>query len=146
MREIWEEAQTRIEIDGILGIISISRIGQIHVMFRARFTTSPPRFAVGVESLEVGLFAWDRIPWDRIAFPSVRWALDAWHRSGGAALGVPFGNPPDDMRGTRPPQEVPWPAPSKGNMPQSGLSQAGALPRGSPKGPSEDGAPQAGHG
>jgi ADP-ribose pyrophosphatase YjhB (NUDIX family) len=142
-RETWEEAQARIEIDGILGIFSISRIGQVHVMFRARFTTSPPRFAVGVESLEVGLFAWDQIPWDRIAFPSVRWALDAWHRSGDAALGVPFGNPPDDVRGTRPPQEVPWGKPPQGDMPQREPAQNGALPGGPPKGPSEDGAPQA---
>jgi ADP-ribose pyrophosphatase YjhB (NUDIX family) len=103
-RETWEEVQARIQIDGILGIFSISRIGQVHVMFRARFAMSPPRFAAGAESLEVGLFAWNQIPWDRIAFPSVRWALDAWRRNGSAALGVPAGNPPDDVRGVRPPQ------------------------------------------
>ncbi len=113
-RETWEEAQAPFEIDGILGIFSINRIGQVHVMLRARFATSPTRFAAGVESLEVRLFAWERIPWDRIAFPSMRWALDAWHRSGGAALGVPFGNPPDDVRGTRLPWGVPLGAPPKG--------------------------------
>ena len=41
-RETWEEAQARIALDGILGIFSISRIGQVHVMFRARFAASPP--------------------------------------------------------------------------------------------------------
>jgi ADP-ribose pyrophosphatase YjhB (NUDIX family) len=101
-RETWEEAQTRIEFDGILGIFSVSRIGQVHIIFRARFAVSPPVFAAGIESLEVGLFGWNQIPWDCIAFPSVRWALDAWHRSGIAPLGVPAGNPPDDARGTRP--------------------------------------------
>jgi ADP-ribose pyrophosphatase YjhB (NUDIX family) len=106
-RETWEEAQARIALDGILGIFSISRIGQVHVIFRARFSALPPVFAAGVESLEVGLFAWDQIPWDGIAFPSVRWALDAWHRSGTAPLGIPAGNPPDDVRGTRPPGAPP---------------------------------------
>jgi len=104
-RETWEEAQARIELDGILGIFSISRIGQVHIMFRARFAADAvsPRFAAGAETLEVGLFAWDDIPWDRLAFPSVRWTLDAWRRSGTGPLGIPAGNPPDDLRGTRPP-------------------------------------------
>jgi ADP-ribose pyrophosphatase YjhB (NUDIX family) len=102
-RETWEEAQACIKIDGILGIFSISRISQVDVMFRARFAMSPPRLAGGAESLEVGQFAWNQIPWDRIAFPSVHWALDAWHGSGTAALGAAAGNPPDDVRGVRPP-------------------------------------------
>lgn len=105
IRETWEEALARIELDGVLGIFSISRIGQVHVMFRARFSTmaSSPLFAAGAESLEVAQFAWNAIPWDRIAFPSTRWALDAWHRSGAGPLGVPAGNPPEDLRGMRPP-------------------------------------------
>jgi ADP-ribose pyrophosphatase YjhB (NUDIX family) len=112
-REIFEEAQARVELDGILGIFSISRIGQVHVMFRGRFAAdaASPRFSAGAESLEVGLFAWDDIPWDRLAFPSVRWALDAWHRIGGSPLGVPAGNPPEDPRGTRPPGAAPVAAP-----------------------------------
>lgn len=104
-RETWEEAQARIELDGVLGIFSVSRIGQVHVMFRARFAAgaSAPLFAPGAESLEVGLFTWNEIPWDRIAFPSIRWALDAWHRGGARPLGAPAGNPPEDARGVRPP-------------------------------------------
>lgn len=102
MREAFEEAQARIEIDGILGIFSISRIGQVQVMFRARLAANAdgPLFAAGEESLEVALFAWDRIPWDELAFPTVRWALDAWKQVGGGKLGVPVGNPPEDPRGT----------------------------------------------
>jgi ADP-ribose pyrophosphatase YjhB (NUDIX family) len=108
VRETWEEAQARVGLDGILGIFSISRIGQVHVMFRARFAAgaASPRFAAGAESLEVGLFAWSDIPWNRLAFPSVHWTLDAWHRSGTSPLGVPAGNPQGDPRGTRPPG---WP-------------------------------------
>jgi ADP-ribose pyrophosphatase YjhB (NUDIX family) len=100
MREALEEAQADIALDGILAVFSIARIDQVQVIFRARFAGAP-RFAPGPESLEVSLFPWDRIPWDEIAFPSVRWSLDAWRQAGAGPLGAPFGNPPDDRRGSR---------------------------------------------
>lgn len=101
-REAQEEAQADIVLDGILGVFSIARIGQVQVIFRARFADEPVRhFAPGPESLEVGMFRRDAIPWTNIAFPSVRWALDAWSRLGAGPLGAPVGNPADDRRGTR---------------------------------------------
>ena len=36
-REAFEEAEAVIAIDGILGVFSIARIGQVQVIFRARF-------------------------------------------------------------------------------------------------------------
>jgi ADP-ribose pyrophosphatase YjhB (NUDIX family) len=101
-REAWEEAEAEIVLDGILGVFTISRIGQVQVIFRARFASAgTPRFAAGAESLEVALFPWQRIPHDEIAFPSVTWALQAWQRAGKGPLGTPAGNPPTDPRGTR---------------------------------------------
>ena len=100
-REAWEEAEARITLDGILAVYSISRIGQVQILFRARFA-GPPRFAAGVESLDVRLFAWDQIPWDELAFPTVHWALQAWHAVGIGPLGAPAGNPAADLRGTKP--------------------------------------------
>jgi ADP-ribose pyrophosphatase YjhB (NUDIX family) len=102
-REAWEEARAKIDIDGILAVFSISRLGQVQVIFRARFAadSAEPPFAAGEETLELGLFGWDQIPWSEIAFPSVRWALDAWHALGDSPLGAPVGNPPDDSRGTQ---------------------------------------------
>ncbi|HVC59353.1 MAG TPA: NUDIX hydrolase [Acetobacteraceae bacterium] len=101
-REALEEAQAAIAFDGILAVFSIARIGHVQVIFRARFADpAAPHFAAGPESLEVGLYAWDAIPWDTIAFPSVRWALNAWRQSGRGPLGTPAGNPPDDRRGVR---------------------------------------------
>lgn len=103
-REALEEAQAEITLDGILGVFSISRIGQVQVIFRARFAKpAAPHFAAGPESLEVALFRPDRIPRDQIAFPSVLWALDAWQRVGDGPLQAPAGNPPSDPRGARPP-------------------------------------------
>jgi ADP-ribose pyrophosphatase YjhB (NUDIX family) len=101
-REAWEEAQAEIAFDGILGVFSISRIGQVQVIFRARFASpGAPRFAAGPESLDVAMFSLPRIPRDEIAFPSVTWALDAWQRTGSGPLGAPAGNPASDLRGTR---------------------------------------------
>jgi ADP-ribose pyrophosphatase YjhB (NUDIX family) len=99
-REALEEAEAVIAIDGILGVFSIARIGQVQVIFRARFAApGPPVFGPGEESLEVRLFTPDEIPWEEIAFPSVHWALNAWRASGASPLGKPAGNPPDDRRG-----------------------------------------------
>lgn len=103
-REAFEEATARITLDGILAVFSISRIGQVQVIFRARFDGTPT-FAPGVESLDVQLFGWDAIPWNELAFPSVHWSLNAWHAMGDGALGAPAGNPASDRRGTSP--EVP---------------------------------------
>lgn len=72
-REAMEEACAAVEIRGLIGIYEIPRISQIYVIHHARMTG--PAFAAGPESAEVGLFAWDDIPWDEIAFSSVAWAL-----------------------------------------------------------------------
>lgn len=97
-REAEEEAGAAIRLDGILAVYSISRIGQVQVMFRGRFD-GPARFAAGIESLDVRLFAWDAIPWAELAFPSVHWALQDWRAAGDRALGAPANNPASDTRG-----------------------------------------------
>jgi ADP-ribose pyrophosphatase YjhB (NUDIX family) len=102
-REAREEAEADIEIDGILGVFTIVRIGQVQIIFRAHFAERDnPHFRAGAESLEVALFAWDTIPWNEIAFPSVHWALQAWRSTAVGPLGQPKGNPVEDSRGMRP--------------------------------------------
>lgn len=98
-REALEEAEAAIAIEGLLAVFTITRIAQVQLIFRARFAAAP-RFAPGPESLEVGLLAWPEIPWDRIAFPSVNWALNAWRDKGSGPLGRPSTNPAHDPRGT----------------------------------------------
>jgi ADP-ribose pyrophosphatase YjhB (NUDIX family) len=101
-REAREEAEADIAIDGILGVFSIARIGQVQIIFRAHFANwDHPHFGAGAESLEVALFSWETIPWNEIAFPSVHWALNAWRTSGEGPLGQPTGNPAEDLRGVR---------------------------------------------
>ena len=96
-REAMEEAGADIQLDGVLALYNVSRIGQVQIMYRARF--AKPGIAAGEESLEVCMFAWDDIPWGSIAFPTVHWALHAWRDLDGRPLGAPAGNPAEDRRG-----------------------------------------------
>jgi len=73
IREVWEEAQTKIVITGLHMVYSIPRINQVYMHFLAElqaldFKTTP-------ESLEVQLFSEAEIPWNDIAFPSSRFTL-----------------------------------------------------------------------
>lgn len=94
-REAWEEARARIEIDRLLAVYSIPRISQVQIMYRARLVS--PDVRPGPESVEVRLFAWDAIPWDDIAFPSVRWALGHYHEILGRSDFAARGNPPGEV-------------------------------------------------
>jgi ADP-ribose pyrophosphatase YjhB (NUDIX family) len=99
-REAWEEARARIAIDGVLALYSISRLSQVQVIFRTRW--AEPGFEAGPESLEVRQFSWDEIPWNEIAFSSVRWALHTWYDTRGCTLPAAVLNPSEDERGTLP--------------------------------------------
>ncbi len=91
MREAWEEARARLEIVSLLAVYSLARISQIQLIYQARLAS--PEFSAGEESLEVRLFEWDRIPWDDLAFPTVRWALRHHREIGGRTVFAPFRNP-----------------------------------------------------
>ena len=99
-REAWEEARVRISIDGVLAVYSLARLSQVQVIFRARLTE--PGFKAGSETLEVRQFGWDEIPWNDIAFPSVRWALEAWYAAREVTLPSAALNPSEDCRGILP--------------------------------------------
>jgi len=78
-REAWEEARVSVEVTGLIGIYEIPRISQLYVIHSGRMTT--PDHAPGPESEETRLVAWDDLPWDDLAFPSIRWSLER-HRAG----------------------------------------------------------------
>ncbi|MEM6733023.1 MAG: NUDIX hydrolase, partial [Myxococcota bacterium] len=67
-REAWEEARARVEIDRVLAVYSVARISQVQIMYRA--TLANEDVSAGPESLEVGMFRWEEIPWDQLAFPT----------------------------------------------------------------------------
>jgi len=93
-REAWEEARARIEIDALLAVYNIPRLSQVQIFYRARLLSDA--ISAGPESREVGLFAWEDIPWDDLAFPSVRWALRHHREVGAAREFAPRANPPGD--------------------------------------------------
>jgi ADP-ribose pyrophosphatase YjhB (NUDIX family) len=94
-REAYEEATARIEIDRLLAVYSIPRISQVQLIYRASLLD--PDIKPGPESTEVGLFAWEEIPWKEIAFPSARWALGHFRETQGLQDFAPRGNPPGEL-------------------------------------------------
>lgn len=99
MREAREEAEADITIESVLAVYSIPRLSQVQIMHVARLAS--PHFRAGPESEEVALFHWDAIPWDELAFPSVRWALTQYRSVEGLTSFAAFTNPTDetgDMR------------------------------------------------
>ena len=93
-REVMEEACAEIEIDALLAVYTIPRISQVQIIYRA--TLPAPKFAAGEESLEVDLFDWKDLPWDELAFPTVRWALHHFDETRGCTDFAPRSNPNDE--------------------------------------------------
>lgn len=91
MREAQEEALADIEIDRLLAVYSVPRIGQVQVMFRANLKGD---YGVGPESEEVKLVEWKDVPWSELAFPTVVWALTHYAETRGSNSFAPFANPP----------------------------------------------------
>jgi ADP-ribose pyrophosphatase YjhB (NUDIX family) len=91
LREAWEEARARLELDQLLAVYSIPRLSQIQLIYRARLAS--PDVSPGPETLETGLFLWDEIPWEEIAFPSVHWALKHHRELQGQNGFAPRANP-----------------------------------------------------
>ena len=82
-RETAEEAGAEVEMGAFFSAMSIPRVGQVHVFYLARLLSD--RFDPGQESLEARLFAEDEVPWDELAFTTVRETLKCFfadHRRG----------------------------------------------------------------
>ena len=73
-RETDEEAGARIELQGLFTLLNVVRVGQVHLFYRARLLDID--FAPGSETLEARLFHEHEIPWDQIAFRTVRETLE----------------------------------------------------------------------
>ena len=95
MREAWEEARAKIDLDSVLAVYTITRLSQVQVIYRARLLS--PDIAAGPESAEVALFDWAEIPWSDIAFPSVRWALGHYREALDRGDAATRSNPPGEF-------------------------------------------------
>lgn len=72
-REAQEEALADVEIGSLIAVVNVIKSQQVHMMFRARLNNL--NFGAGPESLEVKLIHADEIPWEELAFDSVRFTL-----------------------------------------------------------------------
>lgn len=74
VRETEEEAGAHIEIGALFSLLNVAQVHQVHLFYLARLTDLD--FAPGIESLDVQLFAEHEIPWDDLAFPTIRTTLE----------------------------------------------------------------------
>jgi len=73
LRETDEEAGARVELQGLYALLNVVRVGQLHLFYRARLLDTD--LAPGPESIEARLFSEAEIPWDELAFKTVRETL-----------------------------------------------------------------------
>ena len=72
-RETDEEAGAQIELQDLYCLMNVVKVGQVHLFYRARLLST--HFNPGPESLEVALFHEHEVPWDNLAFRTVRETL-----------------------------------------------------------------------
>ena len=75
-RETVEEAGAHIEMEGLFTIINVARVGQVHMFYRAKLLSD--QFDPGVETIEARLYAEHEIPWEELAFKTVRETLERY--------------------------------------------------------------------
>ena len=73
-RETVEEAGALFEMEALFSVLNVARVGQVHFFYTARLLSD--RFAPGYETMEARLFTESTIPWDEIAFRTVKETLD----------------------------------------------------------------------
>ena len=82
LRETVEEAGAKVELQELLTMINVVRVGQVHLFYRARMTDTS--LDPGPETLEARLFQEHEIPWDQIAFRTVRDTLKHYYACRGS--------------------------------------------------------------
>lgn len=70
LRETDEEAGAHVELQGLFTVLNVVRAGQLHLFYRARMLDT--HLNPGPETIEAQLFREEEIPWDEIAFRTVR--------------------------------------------------------------------------
>ncbi|MDO5499958.1 MAG: NUDIX hydrolase [Propionibacteriaceae bacterium] len=74
IRETCEEAGARIELGRLFSVLDVPYAHQVHLYWTA--TLLDTDFDPGIETIECRLFAFDEIPWEDLAFLTVRRTLE----------------------------------------------------------------------
>ena len=75
-RETVEEAGAEFEMQDLFALMNVVRVGQVHLFYRAKLLS--PHFNPGFETMEARLFTESEIPWDEIAFRTVKETLERY--------------------------------------------------------------------
>jgi flavin reductase (DIM6/NTAB) family NADH-FMN oxidoreductase RutF/ADP-ribose pyrophosphatase YjhB (NUDIX family) len=75
-REAFEEARAQVHIEGLLCVIDVPQIGEVHLVYRGILRAST--LAPTAESSEVTLMSESDVPWDDLAFTSVGESLSCY--------------------------------------------------------------------
>ena len=73
-RETDEEAGAQFEIGALFSLMNVPRVGQVHMYYRA--TLLSDQFNPGVETMVARLFSEAEVPWDELAFRTVKETLE----------------------------------------------------------------------
>ena len=73
-RETDEEAGAQIEMGPLFSLLNVRRVGQVHLFYRARLLSD--QFNPGYETIEARLFTEAEVPWDELAFRTVKETLE----------------------------------------------------------------------
>ena len=73
-RETVEEAGAQFDLERLFSVLNVARVGQVHLFYTARLLSD--QFDPGHETIEARLFTEAEIPWDDIAFRTVRETLE----------------------------------------------------------------------
>ena len=74
IRETMEEAGAEVTATQLYTVFNVLHVGQLSLFFLAEMNA--PVFSAGEESLDVQLFAEEHIPWDELAFTTIRITLE----------------------------------------------------------------------
>ena len=74
LRETLEEAEAVVKTDELYAVFNLPHINQVYMIYRSALLK--PEFSSGVESLEVCLYSEDEIPWENLAFETIRLSLE----------------------------------------------------------------------
>ena len=78
-RETVEEAGAQFEMQNLFTLINVPKVGQVHLFYRAKLLSS--HFNPGSETIEARLFTESEIPWDGLAFRTVRETLELYFKN-----------------------------------------------------------------
>jgi ADP-ribose pyrophosphatase YjhB (NUDIX family) len=74
LRETVEEAGAHVRLDALFTVLNVVRVGQVHLFYRAHMLDT--HLDPGPETIEARLFREDEVPWDQLAFRTVRQTLE----------------------------------------------------------------------